>query len=423
MTSDTALAAAPHDPGALAADAGATDFLSSRVKAVRPSPTLAMASVSRKLREAGRDIIILSIGEPDFDTEDHIKAAGISAIRGNDTKYTEVSGTKALKQALAAKFERDNGLTYRPDQILVSSGLKLILYNAIFATVEPGEEIIIPAPYWVSYPDIAELAGATPAFVPCQERNGFRLTPQDLAAAITPKTRMLILNTPSNPSGAAYSARDLAALGAVLARHPGVLVMTDEIYEHLVYDGFKPASFAAAAPALYNRTITTNGMSKGYVMTGWRLGFAAGPKAIIQAMETLQSQTLGCASSIAQAAAVAALTGDQGYMARNNRSFQERRDLAVEWLRRIPGLTCHKPEGAFYLYPGCGGVIGRTTPQGKRIATDEDFVLGLLEAEGVAAVHGGVFGHSPYFRISYALAKSDLAEALKRIERFCRSLQ
>jgi aspartate aminotransferase len=397
--------------------------LSARVRAVRPSPTLAMATVSRKLQDAGKSIIILSIGEPDFDTEDHIKAAGIAAIQRNDTKYTEVTGTKALKQALAEKFKRDNGLVYRPDQILVSAGLKPILYNAIFATVEPGEEIIIPTPYWVSYPDIAALAEAKPVFVPCHERNGFRLAPEDLAAAITPKTRLLILNSPSNPSGAAYSASHLAALGAVLAKHPNVIVMTDEIYEHLVYDGFKAASLAAAVPALYDRTITTNGMSKGYVMTGWRLGFAAGPTSIIKAMDTLQSQTLGSPSTIAQAAAVTALTGDQGYMARNNRSFQERRDLAVEWLNRIPGLACHKPEGSFYLYPGCGGVIGRTTPAGKRIATDEDFVLALLEAEGVAAVHGGAFGHSPYFRISYALAKSELEEGLRRIERFCRSLK
>ena len=419
MTSDTTVAAAPRELGASAKP----DLLSARVRAVRPSPTLSMASLSRKLREAGRDIIILSIGEPDFDTEDHIKVAGISAIQRNDTKYTEVAGTKAIKQALADKFQRDNGLTYRPDQVLVSSGLKLILHTAIFATVNPGEEIIIPAPYWVSYPDIAALADAKPVFVPCHERNGFRLAPEDLAAAITPKTRMLILNSPGNPSGAAYSAAQLAVLGEVLARYPNVLVMTDEIYEHLVYDGFKAASFAAAVPAMYDRTITTNGMSKGYVMTGWRLGFAAGPKPIIDAMETLLSQMLGSASSIAQAAAVAALDGDQDYMARNNRSFQERRDLAVEWLNAIPGLTCHKPEGAFYLYPGCGGVLSRTTPQGRHIATDEDFVMALLEAEGVAAVHGSVFGHSPYFRISYALAKSDLAEALKRIERFCRSLQ
>ena len=422
MTLDTGAAASRNRAASELATA-APSRLSSRVRAVRPSPTLAMASVSRKLRDAGRDIIILSIGEPDFDTEDHIKAAGIAAIQRNDTKYTEVTGTKALKQALAAKFERDNGLVYRPEQILVSAGLKPILYNAIFATMQPGEEIVIPTPYWVSYPDIAALAEAKPVFVPCHERNGFRLAPEDLAAAITPKTRMLILNSPSNPSGAAYSAAQLAALGAVLERHPNVLVMTDEIYEHLVYDGFKPASFAAAVPALYDRTITTNGMSKGYVMTGWRLGFAAGPIPIIQAMETLQSQTLGSPSTIAQAAAVTALTGDQGYMARNARSFQERRDLAVEWLNRISGLSCHKPEGAFYLYPGCRGVIGRTTPQGKRIATDEDFVISLLEAEGVAAVHGGVFGHSPYFRISYALAKTELAEALKRIERFCHSLK
>jgi aspartate aminotransferase len=423
MTSSIATAAARRTTRAFEDPSTVPDFLSARVRAVRPSPTLAMASLSRKLREAGRDIIILSIGEPDFDTEDHIKAAGIAAIQRNETKYTEVTGTKAVKEALAAKFQRDNGLAYRPDQILVSSGLKLILHSAIFATVDPGQEIIIPAPYWVSYPDIASLAGARPVFVPCHERNGFRLAPADLAAAITPRTRMLILNSPGNPSGAAYSTRDLAALGEVLAPHSNVLVMTDEIYEHLVYDGFKTASFAAAAPKLYDRTVTTNGMSKGYVMTGWRLGFAAGPKPIIDAMETLLSQMLGSASSIAQAAAVAALNGDQGYMARNNRSFQERRDLAVEWLNRIPGLTCHKPEGAFYLYPGCAGAIGRTTPEGRRIATDEDFVMGLLESEGVAAVHGGVFGHSPYFRISYALAKDHLAEALRRIERFCRQLR
>ena len=372
----------------------------------------------------------LSIGEPDFDTEDFIKEAGIAAIRRNDTKYTEVSGTKALRQALARKLARDNGLAYTPEQITVSGGLKLILHNAMFATVEPGEEVIIPAPYWVSYPDIASLVGAKPVFVPCAEANGFRLQPDDLAAAITPKTRMLILNTPSNPTGAAYSAAQLRALGDVLAAHPDIWVLTDEIYEHLVYDDFKTVSFAAACPALFDRTITTNGMSKGYVMTGWRLGFAAGPTDIIKAMDTLQSQNLGSPSSIAQAAAIVALDGEPGqegrnsetYMQRNARSFQARRDLAVEWLNRIPGLTCHKPEGAFYLYPGCAGVNGKATPAGMRIATDEDFVLALLEAEGVAAVHGGAFGHSPYFRISYALAKADLAEALARIERFCRAL-
>jgi aspartate aminotransferase len=397
--------------------------LSDRVKAVRPSPTLGMAATARKLEDKGKSIIVLSMGEPDFNTEEHIKEAGIAAIRDNNTKYTEVAGTKALKQALANKLARDNGLSYRPEQILVSAGLKPILHNAMFAVLNPGDEIIIPAPYWVSYPDIAGLAGATPVFVACDEKNGFRLDPNGLAAAITPKTRMLILSTPSNPSGAAYSAGQLAALGRVLVQHPDVIVLTDEIYEHLVYDGFKAASFAAAVPELYDRTLTTNGLSKGYVMTGWRLGFAAGPVEIIKAMETLQSQTLGSPSTIAQAAAITALNGDQDYMKRNARSFQERRDMAVEWLNRMPGVSCHKPEGAFYLYPSCAGVIGRTTLSGKRIASDEDFVMSLLEAEGVAAVHGGAFGHSPYFRISYALAKEDLAEALGRLERFCQSLR
>lgn len=404
--------------------------LSSRVQAVRPSPTLNMAAMTRKLKDQGREVIILSMGEPDFDTEDFIKDAGISAIRRNETKYTEVSGTKAFREALAEKFKRDNGIDYAADQIIVSSGLKLILFNAIYATVDPGDEIIIPAPYWVSYPDIAMLAGAKPVFAACHEQNGFRLQAEDLEKTITPKTRMLILNTPNNPTGATYSAEHLRQLGEVLKRHPDIIVLTDEIYEHLVYDGFKAASFAAACPELYDRTITCNGMSKGYVMTGWRLGFAAGPRTIIKAMDTLQSQNLGSPSSIAQAAAIVALKGEpqregqnsETYMQRNARSFKLRRDLAAEWLNRIPGLNCHKPEGAFYLYPGCAGVIGKKTPDGKLIATDEDFVIALLEAEGIGAVHGGAFGHSPYFRISYAMDKAELEEALQRIERFCRSL-
>ncbi|MEM8971384.1 MAG: pyridoxal phosphate-dependent aminotransferase [Pseudomonadota bacterium] len=404
--------------------------LSSRVQDVRPSPTLNMAAMTRKLKEQGREVIILSMGEPDFDTEDFIKDAGVAAIRKNDTKYTEVGGTAEFRAALAEKFKRDNGIDYAVDQIIVSSGLKPILSNAIYATADPGDEIVIPAPYWVSYPDIAMLAGAKPVFAACHEQNGFRLDPRDLEAAIGPKTRMLILNSPNNPTGATYSAEHLSALGEVLKRHPNIIVLTDEIYEHLVYDGFKAASFAAACPDLYDRTITCNGMSKGYVMTGWRLGFAAGPRDIIKAMDTLQSQNLGSPSSISQAAAIAALQGErkregqnsETFMERNARSFQARRDLAAEWLNRIPGLNCHKPEGSFYLYPGCAGVIGKTSPQGKRIESDEDFVLAMLEAEGIGAVHGGAFGHSPYFRISYAMEKSELEEALRRIERFCRSL-
>jgi len=413
-------------PGA--ADPSVNARLSDRVRAVRPSATLAMADLTRKLRDGGRDVIILSMGEPDFDTEDFIKDAGVAAIRGNDTKYTEVGGTKALRTALSEKFRRDNGIDYGPGQIIVSSGLKPILHNAIYAIMNPGEEIIIPAPYWVSYPDIAMLAGAQPVFVACEEHNGFRLAPADLAAAITPATRMLILNTPNNPSGATYAAEQLRALGEVLMRHPQVWVLTDEIYEHLVYDGIRAASMAAVCPELLDRIITCNGMSKGYVMTGWRLGFAGGPADVIREMDKLQSQTLGCPSSIAQAAAVVALRGEVGrnsetYMQRNARSFQGRRDFAVEWLDRIPGLHCHKPEGAFYLYPGCAGVLGKTAPGGQRIETDEDFVLAMLEAEAIGAVHGGAFGHSPYFRISYAMAQPILAEALMRIERFCRSLR
>ncbi len=413
-------------------DTGAAQSrLSTRVQAVRTSPTLNMAAMTRKLQEQGRKVIILSMGEPDFDTEEFIKEAGISAIRRNETKYTEVSGTRAFREALSEKFKRDNDINYAADQIIVSSGLKLIIFNAIYATVDPGDEIIIPAPYWVSYPDIAMLAGAKPVFVACQEKNGFRIDPTDLEKAISPKTRMLILNTPNNPSGAAYSAEQLRDIGGVLGRHPKVIVLTDEIYEHLVYDGFKAASFAAACPEFYDRTITCNGMSKGYVMTGWRLGFAGGPRNIIKAMDTLQSQNLGSPSSIAQAAAIVALEGEpkregqntETYMQRNARSFQMRRDLAVDWLNRIPGLNCHKPEGAFYLYPGCAGVIGKTTPQGRRIETDEDFVFAMLESEGIGAVHGGAFGHSPYFRISYAMEKSELEEALRRIEHFCRSLR
>lgn len=406
-----------------------TSRLSHRVRAARPSPTLAMADLTRTLRDQGRDVIILSMGEPDFDTEDFIKDAGIAAIRNNDTKYTEVAGTRALRKALSEKFRRDNALHYPPEQIIVASGLKPILHNAIFAALDPGDEIIIPAPYWPSYPDIAMLAGAKPVFAPCHETNGFRLAPADLEAAITPQTRMLILNTPNNPTGATYTAPQLQALGEVLRRHPKIWILTDEIYEHLTYDGIKSASMAAICPELMDRTITCNGMSKGYVMTGWRLGFAAGPPDIIREMDKLQSQTLGSPSSIAQAAAIAALAGQdpalntEPYMQRNARSFQQRRDFAAEWLHRIPGLHCHKPEGAFYLYPGCQGVLGKTTPTNQRLETDEDFVLAMLEAEAIGAVPGTAFGQSPYFRISYAMAQPTLAEALTRIERFCRSLR
>jgi aspartate aminotransferase len=398
-------------------------FLADRLDRIKPSPTIAVTMKARELKAQGRDIIGLGAGEPDFDTPDNIKQAAIKAIQAGDTKYTNVDGTDALKKAIIAKFKRENNLDYKIDQITVGTGGKQVLYNALVATVNPGDEVIIPAPYWVSYPDIVHLAEGTPVFVECGQNHQFKLQPEMLEAAITPKTKWLILNSPSNPTGAAYSAKELKALAEVLLRHPHVWVLTDDMYEHLVYDDFKFATIAEVEPKLYERTLTMNGVSKSYCMTGWRIGYAGGPAPLIKAIAKIQSQSTSNPSSISQAAAVEALNGPQGFIAEHNVSFKQRRDMVVEMLNQAPGLHCHKPEGAFYVYPSCAGVIGKTTPDGKKIATDDDFVTYLLEAEGVAAVQGSAFGLSPHFRISYATSTEALKDACNRIIRACQKLK
>ncbi len=390
---------------------------------IKPSPTIAVTQLAAELKRAGRDVIGLGAGEPDFDTPDFIKEAAIEAIRKGDTKYTAVDGTPELKKAIAAKFARENGLTYAVDEITVGTGGKQVLYNAFMATIDPGDEVVIPAPYWVSYPDMVMLAGGTPVFVTCPEQTGFKLRPEDLDAAITPKTKWLVLNSPNNPTGAAYEESELRALTDVLVRHPHVWLMTDDMYEHLVFDGFKFTTAAQIEPRLKPRTLTVNGVSKAYAMTGWRIGYAGGPKPLIQAMAKVQSQSTSNPSSISQAAAVAALNGDQAFLPARNRSFEERRDLVVRMLNQAPVLRCHKPEGAFYVYPSCAGAIGRRTPEGKLISTSEDFARLLLESEGVAVVHGSAFGLDPFFRISYATSTDVLEEACKRIIRFCEGLE
>jgi aspartate aminotransferase len=396
--------------------------LSRRVQLMSPSPTISMTKRSFELKAAGRDIITFCQGEPDFNSPEHAEEAGIAAIRSHLTKYTAVDGMAEMKAAVQRKFRRDNGLEFSADEITVSSGSKIVLYNAIMATVDPGDEVIIPAPYWVSYPDMVKLADGEPVFVTGPQNNGFRMRAQDLEQAITPRTRMLILNSPNNPSGAAYSANDLKELAAVLLRHPQIVVLTDEIYEHLVYDGFETASIAALEPRLADRTITCNGMAKGYGMTGWRIGFAGGPRELIRAIADLQSQNVNAPNTISQYASVAALDGPQDYLRERAAIYRQRRDVAVDRLNAIPGLSCHRPEGAFYVFPHCAGVIGKRTPDGHLIETDEDFVLALLDAQGVAAVHGGAFGLSPYFRISYALSMEELEEGLSRISCFCATL-
>ncbi len=396
--------------------------IAERLSRIKPSPTIAVSQKARELKAAGRDVISLGVGEPDFDTPDNIKAAGIAAIRRGDTKYTAVDGTAELKAAISAKFKRDNGLDYAPDQITVGTGGKQVIFNALMATLDPGDEVIIPAPYWVSYPDMAILAEGKPVIVPCGQNNLFKMQAEDLEAAITPKTKWLILNSPSNPTGAAYGRAEMKALTDVLKRHSHVWVLTDDIYEHLVYDGFEFTTLAQVEPALYERTLTMNGVSKAYCMTGWRIGFAGGPAELIKAMAKVQSQSTTNPSSISQAAAVEALNGPQDFIAEHNKVFKERRDLVAGRLTTCPGLLCHKPEGAFYVYPSCAGAIGKKTPDGKTIETDEDFVTYLLEAEGVSAVHGEAFGLSPYFRISYATATEVLEEACDRIQRACEAL-
>jgi aspartate aminotransferase len=398
-------------------------LIAERMHRIKPSPTIAMSDKAKALKAEGRDVIGLSAGEPDFDTPQNIKDAAKRAIDAGDTKYTAVEGTPALKKAIAGKLLRENGLTYAANQIIVGTGGKQVLFNALMATLDAGDEVVIPAPYWVSYPDIVALAEATPVPVACSQNNGFRLRAEDLEAAITPKTKWLILNSPSNPTGAAYSGQDLRQIADVLLRHEHVWVLTDDMYEHLLYDGFKFATIAQVEPKLYDRTLTMNGVSKAYCMTGWRIGYAGGPTELIQAMSTLQSQSTSNPSSVSQAAAVEALSGPQDFIPRNNAVFRERRDLVVDMLNKAPGLHCPRPEGAFYVYPSCAGAIGKRTPKGRTIENDTDFVQYLLEAEGVAVVQGAAFGLSPHFRISYATSTEVLRDACTRIIRACAALQ
>lgn len=398
-------------------------IVADRLSRIKPSPTLAVTKKTKELQEAGRDVIALGAGEPDFDTPDFVKEAACKAIAEGQTKYTAVDGTNILKDAIIAKFKRDNGLTYTRDQITVGTGGKQILYNALMASVNPGDEVIIPAPYWVSYPDMVLLAEGVPVAVDCTKENNFKLQPADLEAAITPKTKWVILNSPSNPTGAAYSRAEMKALTDVLVKYPHVYIMSDDMYEHLVYDGFKFSTPAQVEPSLYDRTLTCNGVSKSYAMTGWRLGYAAGPKDLIKAIAAIQSQSTSNPSSISQAAAVAALNGDQSFLIERNEVFKQRRDLVVKMLNEAEGIECLKPEGAFYVYPSCAGCIGKTTPDGKKIQSDEDFVTYLLESEGVACVQGTAFGLAPYFRISYATSTEALQEACKRIQRACAALK
>src|SRR5262252_4143458 len=397
-------------------------FLADRLARVKASPTMAITALATELKAAGRDIIGLSVGEPDFDTPDNIKEAAIKAIHAGDTKYTVFDGRMELKEAIAAKFKRENGLDYEPTQVSVSSGGKQVLYNAMVATLSPGDEVIIPAHYWVSYPEMVLLADGNPIPVACPQNYGFKLRPEDLEAAITPKTKWLILNSPSNPTGAAYTEADLRAVADVLLKHPQVWVMTDDMYEHLVYGDFRFATIAQVEPRLYERTLTVNGVSKAYCMTGWRIGYGGGPKQLIKAMGAIQSNSTANPRSISQAAAIEALTGPQDFIPVHNRKFQERRDFVVDMLNRVPGLFCPRPEGAFYVYPSCAGAIGKRTPAGQTITNDEDFIRYLLEETGVAAVHGGAFGLSPHFRVSYATSTEVLRDACNRIDRACRAL-
>lgn len=390
---------------------------------IKPSPTMAVTQKAAELKAAGRDVIGLGAGEPDFDTPDNIKEAAIAAIKAGDTKYTAVAGTPALKQAIAEKFKRDNGLDYAADQIIVGVGGKQVLYNALMASLNPGDEVIIPAPYWVSYPDMTLLANGTPVIVECGEKNGFKLQADELEAAITDNTKWLILNSPSNPTGGAYSHDDMKAVTDVLMRHPNVWVMSDDMYEHLVYDGFTFVTPAEVEPGLYDRTLTINGVSKSYAMTGWRIGYAGGPADLIKAMSKVQSQSTSNPCSVSQAAAVEALNGPQDFIAERNAVFTERRDMVVKLINEIEGLSCLTPEGAFYVYPSCAALMGRKTPEGKVLESDGDFVTYLLEAEGVASVQGEAFGLSPYFRISYATSTDALSEACARIKRAVDALQ
>ncbi|HUF45134.1 MAG TPA: pyridoxal phosphate-dependent aminotransferase [Aestuariivirgaceae bacterium] len=397
-------------------------FIADSLNRIKPSPTISISTKVLELKAEGRDIIGLSAGEPDFDTPDNIKEAAIAAIRRGETKYTALDGIPELKRAICAKFKRENGLDYKPSQISVGTGGKQVLFNALMATLNPGDEVIIPTPYWVSYPDIVLLAAGVPVFVEARLEDGLKLSPAALSAAITDKTKWVIFNSPSNPSGAAYSEDEIRGLTAVLRRHPHVWVLSDDIYEHLVYDDFRFTTPAQVEPELFDRTLTLNGVSKAYCMTGWRIGYGGGPEVLIKAMSKLQSQSTSNPTSISQWAAVEALNGPQDFIAANNKAFKERRDLVVAMLNQAIGITCARPEGAFYVYPSCAGTIAKRAPSGKIIQNDEDFVTELLAAEGVAAVHGAAFGLSPFFRVSYATATEVLAEACHRIQRFCNAL-
>ena len=397
-------------------------FLAERLGRIKPSPTMAVTARAAELKAAGHDVIGLGAGEPDFDTPDPVKEAAIAAIRAGYTKYTKVDGAPELKQAVRDKFRRDNGLDYGHDQIIVGVGGKQVLFNAMLATVNHGDEVVIPRPYWVSYPDMVQIAGGTPVFVDSSAEQGFKITPEALDAAIGPRTKWLILNSPSNPSGAAYSTDELRALTQVLLRHPHVWTMADDIYEKIVYDGFAFSTVAEVEPALYERTLTVNGVSKAYAMTGWRIGFAGGPEPLVRGMAKIQSQSTTNATSIAQAAAVEALNGDHGFLEPRNAAFKARRDRVAAALDAVPGLSCRVPEGAFYVYPSCAGTIGRRTPDGVAIASSEDYARYLLDSAGVAVVHGAAFGLDPFFRVSYATSDAVLEDACARIRRATEAL-
>ena len=398
------------------------NILASRLNRIQPSPTIAMSIKARELKAEGKDIIELAAGEPDFPTPSHIIEAAEEAMSRGETKYTDPDGTPALKQAVCDKFKRDNNLEYVTSQVTIGTGGKQVLYNALMATLNEGDEVIIPAPYWVSYPDMVLLAEGTPKIVECPLDKNFILQPEDLERAITPKTKWIILNSPSNPTGSGYTWDDMKKITDVLIRHPKIWVMTDDMYEHLVYDDFKFCTPAEVEPELYSRTLTVNGMSKAFCMTGWRIGYAAGPENLITAIRKIQSQSTSNPSSISQAASVAALNGPMDFLAKNNEVFKQRRDLVCSMLNQASGITCPTPDGAFYVYPSCAGLIGKKTPDGKVLKSDEDVVSYFLETEGIAAVHGAAFGLSPHFRISYATSTEALEDACQRIQRACSAL-
>ena len=390
---------------------------------IKPSATIALTQMARDLKATGKDVISLSVGEPDFDTPEHIKQAAIAAINAGHTKYTPVSGIPELREAIARKFKRENNLDYKPSQVIVGTGGKHVIFNALLSTLNPGDEVIVVAPYWVSYPDMVLICGGKPVTVDARGEHDFKLQPEDLERVITPKTRWIILNSPSNPTGAAYTSEEMKKLTDVLVRHPHVWVLTDDMYEHLVYGDFKFVTPAEVEPELYDRTLTMNGVSKAYAMTGWRIGYAAGSAELIKAMDTVQSQQTSGTTSISQWAAVEALDGPQDHLATFRAAFEERRDLVVSMLNQARGMTCATPEGAFYVYPSVEGAIGKTAPSGKAIETDEDFVMELLNTEGVAGVHGSAFGLGPNMRVSYATSLEELKDACTRIQRFCGNLQ